>query len=264
MNLLRRELAPISDAAWEEIDEQAREIFHSLLSARKFVDVRGPEGWQFGAISKGRLHVPKGQKGKLQYGIHEVQPLVEPRVNFSLDVWELDNAVRGSVDIDLQNLEEAAHEIASFEEQAIYYGLEKASIGGLKNASEHKRLKFSGKGAELLKNISAGIGQFKNAGIEGPYALVVNQEQWQQVASDIHTGYPLKKQLEKLLEGDIIFAPKIKDAFLISQRGGDFRLTLGRDLSIGYDYHEVKLVNLYFTESFTFEVLDSAAVIVLQ
>jgi uncharacterized linocin/CFP29 family protein len=264
MDLLRRSLAPIADKAWDEIDEQSIEIFSSVLSARKFVDVDGPKGWDYGSVSKGRLDIPKGQKGSLKYGIHEVQPLVEPRVNFKLDVWELDNAERGNEDVDLGNLEDAANAIAEFEEQTIFYGMNKAGIKGLKASSEHEKLKFSGENSELLKVIAQGLSMFKKAGVEGPYSLIVNKEQWQKLASDIDSGYPLKKQVEKLLEGRIIFSPHIKDAFLVSQRGGDFRLTLGRDLSVGYDYHEVKNVNLYFTESFTFEVLDPAAVIVLE
>lgn len=36
---------------------------------------------------------------------------------FDLDIWELDNEVRGAEDIDLEPLEEAACKIAIFEEQ---------------------------------------------------------------------------------------------------------------------------------------------------
>jgi len=39
---------------------------------------------------------------------------------------------------------------------------------------------------------------------------------------------------------------------------------LGQDLSIGYESHNNKTVQLYFTESFTFQVIDPAAVLVLK
>jgi hypothetical protein len=36
---------------------------------------------------------------------------------------------------------------------------------------------------------------------------------------------------------------------------------LGQDLAIGYDRHAAETVTLYFTESFTFRILEPAAVI---
>ncbi len=55
MNILRKNLSPISDQAWEEINEQARIVFKTTLSARKFVDIDGPKGLNFGAVTLGRL-----------------------------------------------------------------------------------------------------------------------------------------------------------------------------------------------------------------
>ncbi len=74
----------------------------------------------------------------------------------------------------------------------------------------------------------------------------------------------MRKQLESMLGGNIIMAPYVKDAYLVSERGGDFRLVVGQDLSIGYESHNNKTVQLYFTESFTFQVIDPAAVLVLK
>jgi uncharacterized linocin/CFP29 family protein len=39
MNNLHRELAPISSAAWSEIEEEARRTFRELAAARRVVDV---------------------------------------------------------------------------------------------------------------------------------------------------------------------------------------------------------------------------------
>lgn len=262
MNILRQNLAPISDKAWEEINEQSKEIFNSLLSARKFADVDGPKGWGFGSVTKGRVNVAK-EKSNIQYGITEVLPLVESRVPFKLNIWELDNAVRGAEDIDLENLEKAAAKIAEFEERAIYYGLKEANIKGLMNESEYESLKYPTEAKDILPMVSQGINMFEDAGVEGPYALVVNPEKWTQIYSTLD-GYPLKKQLENILQGKILRSKYIKEALLVSLRGGDFRLTNGIDLSVGYHSHTTKEVELYFTETFTFDVLDPGAVIVLK
>jgi uncharacterized linocin/CFP29 family protein len=51
---------------------------------------------------------------------------------------------------------------------------------------------------------------------------------------------------------------------MISSRGGDFKLTLGQDLSIGYESHTQNEVQLYLTESFVFRVIEPKALIVLE
>jgi uncharacterized linocin/CFP29 family protein len=41
--MLKRNLAPISDEMWEEIDGRAKEVISNYLSARKVVHVSGPQ-----------------------------------------------------------------------------------------------------------------------------------------------------------------------------------------------------------------------------
>ncbi len=263
MDILRKSKAPISTEAWEEINETAVDVLTSVLSGRKFLDVEGPKGWDFAALSAGRIHVPANQKGPVKFGTHQVMPLVEARIPFKLDVWELDNVARGAKDIDLDAMEDAARDIAKFEEKAIYEGFKQGNIKGLKDNSDYDPIPFPDAAEDILNAISLGISKMKTASIEGPYSLVLNTERWQKVNSFIR-GYPLRRQLENLLGGSIIMAPYVKESFLVSERGGDFRLVLGQDLSIGYESHNNKTVELYFTESFTFQVIDPAAVVVLE
>ena len=44
MNNLHRDLAPISDAAWAQIEEETSRTFKRYLAGRRVVDVHGPEG----------------------------------------------------------------------------------------------------------------------------------------------------------------------------------------------------------------------------
>ncbi len=263
MDILRKSMAPISDKAWEEINDTAVDVLTSVLSGRKFLDVEGPKGWDFSALSTGRINVPANQKGTVKYGIHQVMPLVEARIPFELNIWELDNVARGAEDIDLDALEDAAREVAKFEEKAIYEGFKAGSIAGLKNSSDYDTFPFPEAAEDILDVVSMGVSKMKTASVEGPYSLVLSTERWQKVNSFIR-GYPLRRQLENLLGGSIIMAPYVKESYLVSERGGDFRLVLGQDLSIGYESHNNKTVQLYFTESFTFQVIDPAAVLVLK
>ncbi|WP_022851754.1 family 1 encapsulin nanocompartment shell protein [Limisalsivibrio acetivorans] len=261
MDILRQSYAPVNAVAWEEINDTAKEVLTSSLSARKIVDVVPVENMT-GAVSEGRIDVVK-DKSKVNYGISRVLPLVESRIPFSLKIWELDNAVRGAEDIDLDALEDAAREIAAFEENAVYNGLPKAGIKGLLSSSEHEAQKFPAKGEEIPAAVGKALGLLKEAAVEGPYSLVVSPAKWQQIVSHM-SGYPLKRHIEDMIGGSIVMSRNIDDALLISQRGGDVRLNLGMDFSIGYDKHDSEKVQLYFTESFTFQILDPAAFVVFK
>jgi uncharacterized linocin/CFP29 family protein len=78
-----------------------------------------------------------------------------------------------------------------------------------------------------------------------------------------HGGYPLPKHLRQILEGPLVWAPGLDSAVVVSQRGGDFQLDVGQDLSIGYSHHDADTVSLYLEESFTFRVLEPDAAITL-
>lgn len=264
MDILKREIAPITHEAWQEIDEQARKTLHALLSARKVVDVEGPRGWDYAGIPIGRLELPaEKSKGGIEYGVRRVQPLVETRSYFDMEIWELDNVTRGARDIDFSALEKAAREAAQFEERAVYYGLASSGIAGLNQASPHEPIRFKGEGEAAMEAVSRGVTQLLAVSVEGPYALVVSPSLWRQLSGYVR-GYPIRKHLEGLLNGPVVIGPFVEEAYLISMRGGDLKLILGQDLSIGYLSHDSRTVHLYFTESFTFQVLDPAVVVRLQ
>jgi uncharacterized linocin/CFP29 family protein len=264
MDILRKKLAPISDQAWEEINEEAKETLTTALSARKFVDVVGPKGFDYAAVPVGRLEVPGKQgKDKVHYGIHKTLPLVEIRMPFELDIWELDNVARGNEDIELDNLVEAAKKIARFEEDAIYKGFKPANIDGLMNTSEHQEIQLTGNLEQLVDLLSQAIISFRDEAIEVPFDLVVGHEIYQYINS-YNMDNPLSKHIENIIKGNIILSDNIENALLVAQRGGDFRLTIGQDFSIGYEAHDKKKVELYLTESFTFQVIDPAAVVVFK
>ena len=78
-------------------------------------------------------------------------------------------------------------------------------------------------------------------------------------------GRSLAKRLSQLLSDGptvhIVQSDAVQGGALVSARGGDYELTVGQDLSIGYTYHTKHEVELYLTESFTFRVLEPAAAV---
>jgi uncharacterized linocin/CFP29 family protein len=266
MDILKRDLAPITLEAWAEIDNQASRSLTALLSGRKVVDVTGPMGNDFPGVPEGRLSYPKKQPEEgLTYGIYRVHHLVETRVPFELDIKELDNVVRGAKDIDLSKLEAAAKKIALFEERAVYHGLEEANIQGLQICADGGCPSLGKKPEELLEAIAEGITMFTERSIEGPYSFVAGPKLWSRLSAH-YQGYPVKMQAENILGGTVVLSPYLsgehaEEGFLVSTRGGDFELILGQDLAVGYETHTPEKVSLYFTESFTFRILEPEAVI---
>ncbi len=265
MSILRRELAPISAEAWSEIDEMARQKLELDLAGRKLVDIEGPFGWEHGVVDLGRLDLDtkKGKDGSL-WGLRKVLPLVEIRVPFKLNLMELDGSTRGAKDIDLDAVSEAAEKVAQFEDGAIFSGLSPAGIEGMLGSSSHKPIAVRAAGDYPGALVEA-IEKLRDSGINEPYALVLGTEAYKELNRATNDGYPIRRQIERqILDGPIIHAPSLDGAAVTSTRGGDYVLTLGQDLSIGYASHDKDEVELYVTESFTFRVLEPAASVKLS
>ncbi len=52
MNNLHRDLAPVSAAAWAEIEDEVRRTFKEHLAGRRVVDVDGPTGPDRAAVTR--------------------------------------------------------------------------------------------------------------------------------------------------------------------------------------------------------------------
>jgi uncharacterized linocin/CFP29 family protein len=261
MDLLKRELAPILPEAWRLIDAEATRVLRLNLAGRKLVDFNGPFGWTEGAVNVGRLHLfNEPPIDGVTAGIRVVQPLVEVRTPILLDTLELDTVARGADDPDLSNVVRAAERTARVEDEAIFNGWPEASIAGILPSSPHSPVVVSGpsgwpEAVVRAKEI------LRVAGISGPYAIAFSPPAYDEISAASEDGYPVRKRIEQLVEGPLVWAPALKDAVLLSVRGGDFELTVGQDLSIGYAYFERSHVELYLTESFTFRVLEPAAAV---
>ena len=55
MNNLHRELAPISDAAWSQIEEETTRTLKRYLAGRRVVDVPSPGGIALPGVATGHL-----------------------------------------------------------------------------------------------------------------------------------------------------------------------------------------------------------------
>jgi uncharacterized linocin/CFP29 family protein len=263
MNNLHRELAPISDAAWAEIEEETTRTLKRYLAGRRVVDVPAPGGVAFPAVATGHLVSIAPPADGVIARQREVKALVELRVPFELTREAIDDVERGSDDSDWQPAKDAARKIAFAEDRAIFNGYREANIQGVREGTSNPITTLPADVRNYPDAIAHALSQLRLVGVNGPYSVLLGATAYTDLAETRDHGYPVLEHVKRIVDGDIIWAPAMEGACVLTTRGGDFELHIGQDVSIGYLTHTDAVVRLYLQETFTFRVLTSEAAVVL-
>jgi len=263
MNNLHRELAPISDAAWAQIEEEATRTLKRYLAGRRVVDLRGPGGSMLSAVGTGHLTPLAAPGDGVIARQREVKALVELRVPFELDRQQIDDVERGANDSDWQPAKDAARKIAFAEDGAIFEGYPAAGITGIRQGTSNPVTTLPADVREFPDAIAGALSQLRLAGVNGPYSVLLGAGAFTALAEASDNGYPILQHIRRLVETDLIWAPAIEGAVVLTTRGGDFDLHVGQDVSIGYLSHTDTAVRLYLQETFTFLLLTTEAAVSL-
>jgi uncharacterized linocin/CFP29 family protein len=265
VNHLTRDLAPISERAWGEIDTEAGRALRSFLAARKLVDVTGPLGWDHPAVNLGaaqRLDTSPG--AGVEATIRVVAPMLELRTPFSLSRAELDAIDRGSRSPDLGSVVDAARKGAFAEDYAVFHGFPAAKVDGIATASPHDAIPISNDYEEFPRAVAMAIASLREAGVDGPYGIALGPRCYTGVIETTQKGgYPVLEQLRLIAGGPLAWAPALEGSVVMSVRGGDFELTLGEDLAIGFVSADAERVELYLEESVAFRAHTPEAAVAL-
>lgn len=264
MNNLHRELAPISDSAWAQIEEEVARTFKRHVAGRRVVDLHGPSGTGLSSVGTGHL-LPVATPGD---GIlarqREVKPLVELRVAFELDRQSIDDVERGANDSDWEPAKIAARRLAFAEDGAIFEGFAAAGIVGVRQAISNPTVELPDDIREFPNAIAQGLSRLRLAGVNGPYSVLLAADLYTALSETSDHGYPVLEHVKRLVNDNIIWAPAIRGAFAMTTRGGDFDLHIGQDVSIGYLNHTDSTVTLYLQETLTFLMLTAEAAVALD
>ena len=263
MNNLHRELAPISDAAWADLEEETTRTLKRYLAGRRVVDVHGPGGVGLSAVGTGHLKTIGAPDDGVLARQREVMALVELRVPFELDRQQIDDVERGSNDSDWQAAKDAAKKLAFAEDRAIFEGYAAAGINGVRQGTSNPIIPLPADVRQYPDAIAQALNQLRLVGVNGPYSVLLSAEAYTALAETSDNGYPVLDHVKKLVKDEIIWAPAITGAFVLTTRGGDFDLHLGQDISIGYLSHTDNVVRLYLQETLTFLLLTSEAAVAL-
>jgi uncharacterized linocin/CFP29 family protein len=265
MNHLHRELAPISEAAWQAIDQEAKTRLTTYLAARKLVDFAGPHGWAHSATNLGRISSITGPSEGVSAAQRRVLPLVELRAEFGISRVQLDDAERGASDIDLEELDEAVRQIAVGENVTVFHGYQAAGIRGITESTSHAPVTPDQDMAKYPDAVAHAVDMLRQSGMEGPYGLAICPESYTEIVETTeHGGYLLLDHLHQILGGPLVWAPGVDGGVVLSLRGGDFIFDSGQDLSIGYLNHNADVVRLYIEESFSFRVVEPDAAVAVR
>ncbi len=264
--LLKREFAPIPEAAWAMIDAEASRILKGNLSARALVDFSGPHGPEKAAVNLGSVTaLDDAPVAGVAWGLRDVLPLAEFRAPFALSMADLDQVARGGVTPDLSTVVAAAQKAALFEEKALYFGLPKGRMQGLLPGSANKPVALPKEAQGYPAALETAVHSLQRNGIGGPYHLVMGRQAFQTLAAGDTHGYPLRKRIGDLLNGGSVrWSPALEGGALLSGRGGDAELTVGQDYAVGFSGADGDKISLYLTASFAFRVLEPAAAIELK
>jgi uncharacterized linocin/CFP29 family protein len=264
MNNLHRELAPISEEAWSQIEEETARTFKRYLAGRRVVDVQGPGGVALPAIGTGHLRTIKASGDGIIARQREVNALVELRVPFDLSRQQIDDVERGANDSDWQPAKDAAQRLAFAEDRAIFDGYAAGGIGGIREGTSNPVMTLPADVRAYPDAIAQAVSQLRLVGCNGPYCVLLSADAYTGLSETSDHGYPVLEHIKRLVDGEIIWAPAIAGAFVLTTRGGDFGFYLGQDISIGYLSHTDTAMRLYLQETFTFLLLTTEAAVALS
>jgi len=193
----------------------------------------------------------------------EVKALVELRVPFELERRMIDDVERGAKDSDWQPAKDAARRIAFAEDGAIFEGYAAGGIEGIRQGTSNPLMTLPADVRNYPDAIAQALNQLRLVGVDGPYSVLLSADAYTALAEARDYGDPVLEHVRRLIDGEIIWAPAIAGAFVVTTRGGDFDLYVGQDLSIGYASHTDTAVRLYLQETFTFLLLTAEAAVAL-
>jgi len=266
MEWLRRNAAPLSQKAWQEIDNIALAMFKQTVVARRIVDFDGPRGWNHVATQLGTFKAATTPKiaGKVKYSVPDVMLLTELRADFSISWADIDIFERVGPTLESKAIEEAARDIALAEDALVLYG--SAGTPGLLSPKETPRVKMSdwSQPGRLVADLLSAVEQLDTLAVKGPYEAVLSPHHYYSYLRQTGEGgvYPAAKQLGIVI-AKVYSSPAVEGAALFSTRGGDFMITVGGDFTVGYRAHDDKSIHLFAVETIAAQVLTPEAVCVI-
>jgi uncharacterized linocin/CFP29 family protein len=266
MDTLRRDAAPLSGRVWKQIDEAVGQAARHVLTARRVATFDGPHGWdQLVASRLGTMMPCQTREGKATVCRPEIVLLAEVRAEFSMPWAAIEVFERGATHLDTRPAEDAAREVALAEDRLALYG--EPMGGGFLTSAESPRVRTGEwkTPGRMIADVLKAVEILDTRGIGGPYELVLSPARYfEYLQAEGDHGYPAARQLREVV-GAVHRSLVVHEAGAVfSVRGGDFVLSVGGDLSVGYRLHERDAIHLFCVETIGAQLATPEAVCVLD
>jgi len=267
MEWLRRDTPSLPDRVWNAIDETAVSMFKQTVVARRIADFDGPKGWGYVATQLGTFKSVSGKhaSAKVRLSVPEVMLLTELRAEFSLSWSAIEIFERVGPPLESEQIEDAAREIALAEDRVVFFG--DGSNPGLLTSHQSPRVALSDWSApgRVLTDLLSAVEKLDEIGIKGPYEAVLSPAHYYSYLRQTGEGgsYPAAKQLGIVIE-KVYSSSVIDGAVLFSTRGGDFLITVGGDLTVGYRAHDDTSIHLFCVETISAQLITPKAVCIIR
>ena len=200
--------------------------------------------------------------GTVEAARRTVVPLIELRSAFSVAKSELAAADRGATDLDLDSVISAGRAAALAEDHLVFHGYQHGAVPGIVPSTPHPAVTISEDYSHYPEHVARAVAVLRAADVGGPYAIALGARCFTGVTETTeHGGYPVFEHLRQILGGPVVWAPAVNGAVVLSQRGGDFGLTVGQDFSVGYTSEGATSVNFYIEESLSFQINTPGAAV---
>ena len=261
MNNLHRELAPISDDAWAQLEEETTRTLKRLSRRTAGGRSQVPGGVGLSAVGTGHLKAIAAPGDGVLARQREVKPLVELRVPFDSTAFRstMSSAART---IPTGNRRRTPRRRSPMPRTAPSSMATPPRRTGIRQGTSNPVMTLPADVRHYPDAIAQALSQFRLAGVNGPYSVVLGAEPTRRSPRPPITAIRCST-CEETRQGRDHLAPALEGAFVLTTRGGDFDLHIGQDVSIGYLGDTDSAVRLYLQETLTFLILTSEASVAL-
>ena len=213
MNNLHRELAPISDAAWAEIEEEAARTLKRYLAGRRVVDMRGPAGVRLSAVGTGHLKDIAAPGD----GIFARQREVEADRRAACPVRAGSRCDRRcgawSATTPTGNRQRMPRRRSPLRRTApSSMAMPPRRSEGIRQGTSNPIMTLPADVRDYPDAIAQALSQLRLVGVNGPYTVLLGADAYTALAETRDHGYPVLEHVKRLVNDEIIWAPAIAGA----------------------------------------------------
>jgi len=252
---LMRDAAPIGQETWQQIDDMVVTVVKKILVGRRFVHLVGPLGW---GVEMAPVFGFGEEDGAAVATDAEYLRLEEIGAEFVLRAKHLAMAGQTPFALDLGAVAIAATELAKAEDKMVLDGL-------LQNATPLPLGDWEQMGAPF-KDIATATAALREAGYDGPYAVVMNPAMYARMASLMQHGRREVEMVEKLAGAGLLQSPVMDDGqvMVASPQPWNVDLVVGQDVVTAYLGNEGLDQRFRIFETLALRIKQAGAVCLLK